>query len=108
MIIIKDKQYLRSYKKNILDKNLTKEKSRIDNIENLIISSNNLQTLINSPYKNIYHIEQKHADLKEYYTARINNKIRLIMKPVGDYPYNKIEIKGIEFINIDVKHYGEG
>lgn len=108
MIIIKDKQYLKSYKKNILNKNLKKEKTRIENIENLIINSNNLQSLINSPYKNIYHIEQKKADLKEYYTARINSKIRLIMKPVGEYPYNKIEIKEIEFLDIDIRHYGEG
>lgn len=108
MIIIKDKQYLKSYKKNIINKNLLKEKERIQNIENLIINSKNLQSLINSPYKNIYHIEQKKADLKEYYTARVNSKIRLIMKPVGIYPYNKIEIKEIEFIDIDIKHYGEG
>lgn len=108
MIINKSKQYLKSYKKNILNKNLLKEKTRIESIENLIINSSNLQNLINSPYKNIYHIEQKKADLKEYYTARVNSKIRLIMKPVGIYPYNTIEIEEIEFIDIDVRHYGEG
>lgn len=108
MIINKSKWYLKSYKKNILNKNLEKEKIRIENIENLIINSKNLQNLINSPYKNIYHIEQKKADLKKYYTVRVNSKIRLIMKPIGDYPYNKIEIKEIEFIDIDVRHYGEG
>lgn len=108
MIIIKDKHYLKSYKKYILNKNLEKEKIRIENIENLIINSKNLQSLINSPYKNIYHIEQKKADLKEYYTARVNSKIRLIMKPVGEYPYNKIEIKEIEFLDIDIRHYREG
>lgn len=108
MIIIKDKQYLKSYKKNILDKHLDKEMVRISNIENLIINSKNLQNLINSPYKNIYHIEQKHGNLKEYYTARINNKIRLIMKPVGEYPYNILEIEKLEFLDIDVRHYGEG
>lgn len=61
-----------------------------------------------SPFKDIYHIEQKKGNLKEFYTARINNKIRLIMKPLGDYPYNKVEITEIEFINIDDSHYGEG
>ncbi len=30
------------------------------------------------------------------------------MKPIGEYPYNKIEIDEIEFINLDDKHYGEG
>ena len=108
MVISKTKQYLKSYKKEILNKNLKQEMNRIENIENLIINSTNLQSLINSPYKSIYHIEQKQGDLKEYYTARVNSKIRLIMKPVGDYPYNKIEIEEVEFINIDSKHYGEG
>ena len=48
MIINKSKQYLKSYKKDILNKNLVKEKIRIENIENLIINSSNLQSLINS------------------------------------------------------------
>lgn len=30
------------------------------------------------------------------------------MKPIGEYPYKKVEITEIEFINIDDKHYGEG
>ena len=108
MIIIKGKKYLKSYKKYILDKNLKKEIDRIYNIENIIINSLNLQGLINNPYKNIYHIEQKKENLKEYYTARINDKMRLIMKPVGEYPYNTLEIEKIEFLDIDTKHYGEG
>lgn len=108
MVIIKSKQYKKSYNKKILYKHLIKEESRIINIENLIISSKNLQDLINSPYKNIYHIEQKHGNLREYYTARINDKIRLIMKPVGNYPYNTLEIEELEFIDIDTSHYGEG
>ena len=108
MIIIKDKKYLKSYKKYILDKNLKKEIDRIYNIENIIINALNLQALINSPYKNIYHIEQKKGNLKQYYTARINSKMRLIMKPVGEYPYNTLEIQEIEFLDIDTKHYGEG
>lgn len=108
MVIIKTKQYLKSYKKNILDKNLKKEMDRISNIENLIINSSNLQDVMNSAYKNVYHIEQKHGDKKEYYTARVNDKVRLVMKPVGDYPYNLIEIEKLEFIEIDSKHYGEG
>lgn len=108
MIINKSKQYKKSYNKYILHKHLDKEKDRISNIENVIINSKNLKDLINSPYKNIYHIEQKHGNLKEYYTARINNKLRLIMKPVGDYPYNILEIEKLEFKDIDTKHYGEG
>lgn len=108
MIINKSKQFKKSYNKNILDKHLDKEKERISNIENLIINSKNLQDLINSPYKNIYHIEQKHGNLKDLYTARINSKLRLIMKPIGDYPYNILEIEELEFKDIDTSHYGEG
>ncbi|MBQ3021330.1 MAG: hypothetical protein IJD92_03805 [Bacilli bacterium] len=108
MIITKSKNYNKSYNKYIIKKHLILEKERINNIENIIISSKNLQDLLNNPYKNIYHIEQKQGNLKEYYTARINNKMRLIMKPVGDYPYNILEIETIEFQDIDNKHYGEG
>lgn len=108
MYIIKSKNYLKSYKKKIIDKHLTKEETRIKHIENLLKASNNLQDVMISPYKNIYHIEQKTGNLKEIYTARINNKLRLIMKPSGTYPYNKIEIEEIEFIEIDDKHYKEG
>ena len=75
MTIIKDKKYLKSHKKYILDKRLNSEINRISNIENIIINSINLQALVNSPYKNIYYIEQKKGNLKEYYTARINGKM---------------------------------
>ena len=108
MVISKSKQYIKDYKKIIINKHLDKEKLRINNIENLIISSINMKVLLNSPYKSIYHIEAKKGSLKEYYTARINEKLRLIMKPVGEYPYEIINIEEIEFINIDDKHYGEG
>lgn len=51
MIIIKSKQYIKSHKKYILDKHLEKEILRISNIENLIISSSNLNDLVNNEYK---------------------------------------------------------
>lgn len=108
MYIIKSKNYQKSYKKKILDKHLEKEKIRINHIENLLLASENLHTVMLSPYKNVYHIEQKKNNLKEFYTARINEKLRLIMKPAGNYPYNLIEIEKIEFTQIDDKHYKEG
>ena len=46
MIIIKDKLYLKSYKKYILDKHLNNEINRIFNIENIIINSINLDFII--------------------------------------------------------------
>lgn len=99
-----------NYKKNVKKvlKNKNKELQRLDNIKNLIISKNNLHELLLDQYKVIYHIEKKVGNLKEYYTARINEKIRLLMKPVGDYPYQEIEITDIVFEDIDDTHYGEG
>lgn len=108
MVIIKSKNYLKNFNKLIVKKNLQRELERINNIENLIIAFPTLQDVMCSPFKNIYHIELKKGYLKEFYTARINSKIRLIMKPIGIYPYNKMEIAEIEFIDIDNSHYGEG
>ena len=30
------------------------------------------------------------------------------MKPIGEYPYNLVEITEIEFVEIDDSHYGDG
>ncbi len=108
MQIIKTTKYKQDLKKKIINKHLDKELQRIYKIEDLILSVKNLQELINHPFKNIYGIEKKHNNLKEIYTAHINKKIRLYMKPVGTYPYDLIEITEIEFIKVDDKHYGEG
>ena len=106
MFIIEGKNYTKSYKK--LLKNNNREQDTVFRIKKVFLTYDNLNEVLLSPYKVIYHIEQKKGNLKEYYTARINQKIRLIMKPVGSYPYNTIEITEIEFIDIDNKHYGEG
>ena len=108
MKIIKDRTYIKEYKKKIVYKHLNKEIERINNIEDLILDSPNLKSLILNPLSSIFGIEQKKGDLKEIYTAKINKKIRLYMKPVGEYPYNIIEITDIEFLKIDDKHYGDG
>lgn len=68
----------------------------------------NLKELIHSDVAVTYNIEKKTGDLKEIYTARINKKLRLYMKPMGEYPYKNEEIIEIEFIEIDNKHYGKG
>ncbi len=105
MRIIKSKQFLKDYKKKIKNQ---KDAERLENITMLLISAPNMKEVVLSPYKNIYHIEQKKGNLKEFYTARINQKIRLFIKPVGEYPYNIIDIIELEFVNIDDSHYGEG
>ena len=80
----------------------------MENIKNLFISKNTMHDVIIDPYKDIYYIEKKNGNLKEYYTARIDNKIRLIMIPVGNYPYDLKTITDIIFDDIDNTHYGEG
>ncbi len=100
--------YKQDLKRKIINKHLDKEFNTICKIENLILSVNNLQDLINHPFKYVYHIEKKNNNLKEIYTARVNKKIRLYLKPVGEYLYNLVEIEKIEFIKIDDKHYKEG
>ena len=100
--------YERIYKKCILDKHLKKELDRINKIEVFIKLCENMQELITNDLCVIYGIQKKKGNLNEIYTAKVNNKIRLHMKPVGEYPYNMIEIQDIEFIKIDDSHYGEG
>lgn len=108
MKIIKSKNYEKDYKKKILNKYKQKEINRIQNIEELVLDSENLKSLLLNPLSLVYNIRQKEGVLKEIFTANVNSKIRLYMKPIGEYPYNKIEIKSIEFLKIDDKHYGEG
>lgn len=67
-----------------------------------------MKDLLLNPLSKLYNIEKKSGDLKEIYTAFVNKKIRLYMKPIGSYPYNLIEIDIIEFQKIDDRHYGEG
>ena len=103
--IIESKQYKKDYKKIIEKKNLQNKKERLHRIIELILNEENMHTLILNNYSKIYNIEKKVGDLKEYYTARLNGKIRLIMKPIEEYPYNLIEIEEIEFTEIDENHY---
>lgn len=108
MQIIKTSKYKQDLKKKIEPKHLVKELQKLQKIEDLILSVNNLQELMHHPFKSVYHIEKKSFNLKEYYTVHINKKIRLHMKLVGDYPYKLMEITEICFVKIDDKHYGEG
>lgn len=105
--IIETSRYKRDLKK-LHNKKFINELNRLKNIISLIINEKNLKDLINNNISKIYYIEKKSANLKEYYTARLNGKIRLIMKPIGEYPYNLIEIVEIEFIEINDNHYGDG
>lgn len=108
MKIIKTAKYKKDLRKKIIDKHKTKEESRIEAIEELMIQSINMKELMLNPLSKVYNIEKKKGDLKEIYTARINEKLRMYIKPIGEYPYKLEEILEIELIEIDDKHYGDG
>lgn len=108
MKIIKTKNYIKDVQKKIKNKHKIKEEQTIEAIEELMIQSKNMKELMLNPLSIVYNIEKKLGNLKEIYTARINQKLRMYIKPVGEYPYNLEEIVEIELREIDDKHYGEG
>ena len=108
MKIIKSKQYIKDYNKKLYKLHKTDEIIRVKRIEDLIIDSTNLKSLILNPLSKVYHIEQKKGNLREIYTARINGKMRIFMKPLGEYPYDLMEIMGVESLKIDNNHYNDG
>lgn len=108
IFIHKTKAYERDLRKKIIAKHKISELEKITHIESLIKSSDNMQKLINSSLAKIYGIKKKNGDLREIYTADLNKKIRLYMKPESEYPYDLAGIEFIEFVKIDDKHYGEG
>ena len=77
-------------------------------LEDKRLQSNNMKELMINPLSRVYNIEKKDGNLKEIYTAKINAKIRMHIKPIGEYPYKLEEIIEVELIEIDEKHYGEG
>lgn len=81
MRIIKEKTYIKDVNKKILKNHKIKEQELLNQIENLILDSENLEMLLRNPLSRIYHIEKKEGDLKEIYTARLE-KLRLHMKPI--------------------------
>lgn len=107
MKIIESSKYKRDLKK-LEKKHMIKEINNINEICDFIIIFNNMKELLSNELCKIYGIEKKKGNLKEIYTARVNNKIRMYIQPVGNYPYNLEEIEIVELEKIDDKHYGEG
>ena len=105
MNIIESSKYKKSYKKIIIGKHLIKEEKELNNILKIIELYNNLQSLMNSHYQQIYNIRQKEGNLKEYISASLSNRVRLIIKPMDDLPYNYLSIVDIELIEINDDHY---
>lgn len=107
--IIKSSTYKKEYKKKLENKHLNKEIDIIRKIERLIIETPNMKELMLNPLHIVYGIEKKSGDLKEIYTARLNSKLRLYIKPNAEYPYDNLEqIVELDFVKIDDKHYGDG
>lgn len=67
-----------------------------------------MKKLMLNPLARVYNINKKSGILKEIYTANVNKKIRMYIKPIGEYPYKLEEIVEIELEQIDDRHYGEG
>ena len=108
MRIIKTASYKKDLQKKIKNKHKKKEEETIEAIEELMIQSNNMKELMLNPLSVVYNIEKKKGNLKEIYTARINSKLRMYIKPIGKYPYKLEEIVEIELREIDDKHYRDG
>ena len=108
MRIIKTASYKKDLQKKIKNKHKKNEDETIEAIEELMIQSNNMKELMLNPLSVVYNIEKKKGNLKEIYTARINSKLRMYIKPIGKYPYKLEEIVEIELREIDDKHYGDG
>lgn len=73
-----------------------------------MIQSENMMKLMLNPLSRVYNIEKKKENLKQFYTARINQKLRMYIKPIGEYPYQLENIVEVELVEIDEKHYGDG
>ena len=108
MQIIKTKTYIKDLHKKIKNKHKKKEQETIEAIEELMIQSKNRQEVIINPLSRVYNIEKKQGNLKEIYTANINMKLRMYIKPIGEYPYKLEKIVEVELREIDDRHYGEG
>ena len=106
--MIKTKTYIKDLQKKIKNKHKKKEQETIEAIEELMIQSKNRQEVIINPLSRVYNIEKKQGNLKEIYTANINMKLRMYIKPIGEYPYKLEKIVEVELREIDDRHYGEG
>lgn len=105
MQIIESSKYKRDFKK-LKKKHLDKEINNINEIIDFISIFSNMKELLSNDLCKIYGIEKKKGNLKEIYTAEVNKKIRMYIRPVGEYPYDLEQIEIVELIEIDDKHYG--
>ena len=108
LIIIKTTKYKKDLQKKIRNKHKKIEEETIEKIESLMIQSENMMKLMLNPLSKVYNIEKKKENLKQLYTARINQKLRMYIKPIGEYPYQLENIVEVELVEIDEKHYGDG
>lgn len=106
--IVKTSQYKHDIQKKIIKKHMQKEELTIEAIEELIMQSKTMKSLILNPLARVYNINKKSGILKEIYTANVNDKIRMYIRPIGIYPYKLDEIVEVELIEIDDRHYGDG
>lgn len=107
MIIKETSMYKRDIKK-LEKKHMVKEIQNIKEVIEFVSLFDNFYELMLNNKRIMYGIEKKKVNLKEIYTAKVNDKLRLYMKPEGNYPYNLVEIDIVTLEKIDDKHYKEG
>ena len=66
MNILKTTMYERTYKKCIVDKHLKKEMDKINEIEDFIYNTDNMQELITNSLSMVYGIQKKKEILKRF------------------------------------------
>lgn len=108
MILNKKNKYLKSVEKKLGCSHKYKELEKLNNIEELLIEEENLGELFLNPLSKSYKFEQLTGNKSSLFSARLNQKVRVIFKPSCDQPYEYQNIIEIEMIEIDDKHYGDG
>ena len=82
MKLLKTSVYKKDVQKKIINKHLQREFERIESNEELLKQSNDMKELMFNPLARVYCIEKKSGPLKEIYTANINQKLRMYIKPL--------------------------
>ena len=106
MIVNYRSKYKRDYKK-LLNKHMKKEIETLERIIMYLKLVGNMRELLDNPYSKIFHIEKKSGNLKSFYTARINEKIRLFIRPANEN-LDLVYIVEVELSEINLNHYNDG
>lgn len=108
MNLTKDKTYMKSVEKKLVNKHKIKEYKKLLRIEEFLIEEDNLKTASLNHIWNMYGFEQLKGNDSNKFTAKLNSKIRVVIIPKYNEPYNYIETVNLKMVEIDDHHYKEG